>query len=227
MKVLIIEDDIIWQLKLKMILNDLPESQIDIAGSLAEAHSYLENNVPDIVLADVVLANGLVFELFNRTPLQCPVIFLTGYPENTYMQHALAIPNTAFLVKPFHPLTLIGMIQSLTQSLEDDTKTDGIHISGRWYKHKIFLPFRELIYLEADGNYVHIHTAERNHTIKRSLRSILSELDQRFIQVHKAFVVNIHYINRVELSARQIIVNKNPIQLGRNFQQELLARLDK
>ena len=46
--------------------------------------------------------------------------------------------------------------------------------------------------LEADDNYVHVHTADQAYVLRRTLRDLLQQLgEQRFVRIHKSAAVNI------------------------------------
>ena len=77
-KVLIIEDekpaaDWLKQLILKF------DSQITVLAVIDSVSGAVEwfqqNQAPDLALMDIQLADGLSFDIFERTKIQCPVIF--------------------------------------------------------------------------------------------------------------------------------------------------------
>ena len=50
--------------------------------------------------------------------------------------------------------------------------------------------------LEADDNYVHVHTADQTYLLRRTLRDLLQQLgEQRFVRIHKSSAVNISEID--------------------------------
>jgi two-component system LytT family response regulator len=50
--------------------------------------------------------------------------------------------------------------------------------------------------LEADDNYVHVHTANERYLLRRTLRDLLQQLgEQRFVRIHKSVAVNIAEID--------------------------------
>jgi two-component system, LytTR family, response regulator len=50
--------------------------------------------------------------------------------------------------------------------------------------------------LEADDNYVHVHTADQTYLLRRTLRDLLQQLgEQRFVRIHKSAAVNIAEID--------------------------------
>ncbi len=58
-----------------------------------------EHPAPDLVFADIMLSDGLSFEVFERAQLRCPVVFCTAYDE--YLVEAMAARGIAYLLKPF------------------------------------------------------------------------------------------------------------------------------
>lgn len=219
MKVLVIEDDLIWQSRLQMMLiqfkNDV---NIKLVSSLSEGKELMINWHPDLIVSDVVLPDGLSYDIFSATNRTCPIIFLTGHPNNDYLKSILNLPKTMFIVKPFHQLSLQAMIEHL---LPSTVVQEGLMIPGKFRK-KILLPYEKTVYIKADRNYVHFQTIERRYSIKRSLRTVLNELDTRFLQVHKAFVINGDFATRLDLSAQEVIVNGSPIPVGRSFRENLI-----
>lgn len=222
MNVLIIEDDLLWQSRIQMMLEKQKITSLKILSSLSEALKYLGEFSPDLVISDVVFPDGVAYDMFRNLKREYPIVFVTGYPYDDYLQNALSLEKTAFIVKPFHPLTLDGIIQMLFPKQQEEKEVKGIMVPGRFRK-KFFLACDSILYIEADSNYVHIYTSERNYIIKRSLRMLMFDLDQRFVQVHKAFVINKDYINRLDLSAQRIIVNGKAIPIGRSFKNEVIA----
>lgn len=219
MKILVIEDDLLWQSKLQMMLIQYQNDVIiKLAASLSEGKEILLSWNPDLVISDVVLPDGLSYGIFNIDNRAYPVIFLTGHPNNDYLKSILTLPKTMFIVKPFHQLSLQAMIEHL---MPPAPSQEGLMIPGKFRK-KLFLPYEKTIYIKADRNYVHFQTTERRYSIKRSLRNVIHELDARFLQVHKAFVVNGDFATRLDLSAQEVIVNGNPIPVGRSFRENLI-----
>ena len=58
------------------------------------------------------------------------------------------------------------------------------------------IPFYEIRYLEVHQNYVTIYGKEE-YKIKRTLGEFEKELDERFVRVGRAMIVNLAYITRV------------------------------
>jgi len=59
---------------------------------------FQQNPVPDLVFMDIQLADGLSFEIFEKTKVLCPVIFTTAYEE--YAIKAFKVNSVDYLLKP-------------------------------------------------------------------------------------------------------------------------------
>ena len=78
--------------------------------------------------------------------------------------------------------------------------------------------------VEADGNYVEIHTLDRRFVLRNSLREVMIQLgDDRFVQVNRHTAVNIERLVRVDCDSLE--VDDQCITLSRNYRTNLLDRL--
>lgn len=227
---LIIEHDPIWQSKIQVMLEDLPDATIEFVETYEAASLAITKTLPDLILTDVVLPDGISFKLFNTLSSTYPIIFFTEFPEDEYFKQALSFPNATFLVKPFHRFTLQGAIHCVTNKTQFLPKPEPIPLreEGIWvndkYRQKILVHFKEITYMEGEGNYVTIHTAnERQYVLKTSLRKVLYALDTQFVQIQKGFILNRNFINRIDISAGQVNVKGSILPIGRTFQKDLLA----
>ncbi len=101
--ILIIEDEAIIAMDLQAIVEEMGHGVTGIAPTHAKALALAERATPDLVLADVHLADGssgieAVSEILERFG-DTPVIFITAYPERLLTGER---PEPTFLItKPF------------------------------------------------------------------------------------------------------------------------------
>lgn len=101
MNVLLIEDEPLAVKKLSRLLSETdPTLQITgTAGSISTAVEWLENNpAPELIFMDIELSDGQSFEIFKRTRVQSPVIFVTSYDE--FALQAFKVNSVDYLLKP-------------------------------------------------------------------------------------------------------------------------------
>lgn len=105
--ILIIEDDAIIALNNAEIVREMGHHVTGTAAREQEAVDLVKQTSPDLILADIQLAEGdsgirAVQKILRST--QVPVIFVTGFPERLLTGHTL---EPAFVItKPFEPETL-------------------------------------------------------------------------------------------------------------------------
>ena len=101
MKIIIIEDE---ELAAEGLIFNLKKVQADIEvlnvlDSVKTAAAWFQQNpAPDLAFFDIQLADGLSFEIFEKTPVNCPVIFTTAYDE--YALRAFRVNSIDYLLKP-------------------------------------------------------------------------------------------------------------------------------
>lgn len=110
-RVLIIEDEPIIALHIKQIVENLGHEAIAIVRTRTEAVAKARDERPELVLADVNLADGssgidAVKDILAEQSV--PVIFITAFPERLLTGER---PEPTYLItKPFEPETVIATI---------------------------------------------------------------------------------------------------------------------
>jgi CheY-like chemotaxis protein len=109
--VMIIEDEAIIALHIRSIVEGLGHSVTGIARTRTEAVALAERTRPELVLADISLADGssgidAVKDILGA--MSVPVIFITAFPERLLTGER---PEPTYLItKPFEPETVIATI---------------------------------------------------------------------------------------------------------------------
>ena len=109
--VMIIEDEAIIALHIRSIVEGLGHNVTGVARTRTEAVALAERNRPELVLADISLADGssgidAVKDILNE--MSVPVIFITAFPERLLTGER---PEPTYLItKPFEPETVIATI---------------------------------------------------------------------------------------------------------------------
>jgi two-component system response regulator LytT len=102
MRILIIEDEPHTAQTLSEIIVQIrPDSVItQVLESIEQSVNYLvdENNLPDLIFADIQLADGLSFEIFSQIELKCPIIFCTAFDQ--YTLQAFKTNGIEYILKP-------------------------------------------------------------------------------------------------------------------------------
>ena len=231
LKVLIIDDEEPARDIMKHYLKDIDE--IEIMGEFVDGFSGLkaiQELRPDLVFLDVQMPKltGLeLLELLDQPPM---IIFSTAYDH--YAIKAFEMNAIDYLLKPYSKERLVqsvqkaltqagtgektaSQVQNLVKTLEENTEyLQRIAVKSR---HKVsVIPVNEVIYLEAEGDYVMIHTKDNKHLKEKTMKYFETHLDpERFIRVHRSSIVNADHIHRLELYDKEnyVVILKNNVSV--------------
>lgn len=255
MKILICEDELLAQNRLKKIITSLRPS-FEIIGtspSAVEGLNLLREKNPDLIFMDIELADGSVFEFLKNSRLKKPIVFTTAYDE--YALKAFKYNSIDYLLKPisvdkveraitkFENLKISFNEHSATEkeSFEDllEQKVNEIlnkRESGS-IKKRISIKnngvisladISDILWIKADGNYIHLITKEKRFLYRSTLSGFLNKLDKnKFFQVHKSIVINIEHVSHVEESEHNdykvVMKNGEILKMSRNYKSLLKA----
>jgi len=213
MKILIIEDERPAAQRLVRLLKEAePDALIlDILGSVEESVNWLmQNPAPDLIFVDIQLEDGISFEIFEKHPVQTPVIFTTAYDE--YALRAFKLNSVDYLLKPVSE-------EELTKAL---AKYKMVHTqspdSTRWEKvlSQIMPPTKERFLIRIGEKYRSVPVSEiicfylserctfaltgagKSYPLDYSLEKIEHIVDPgTFFRVNRNYIINIHAIKDV------------------------------
>ena len=88
--------------------------------------------------------------------------------------------------------------------------------------HKLY--FTEILFVEAFGDYVKVHTKEKTITTHSTFSKFIDNLPNYFLRTHKSFSINLNRMNH--LSGNQITLDIHTIPIGQTFKQNVLKALN-
>jgi two-component system response regulator AlgR len=203
MKLLIVDDEPLARMRLRMLLQDLDDpalSRIAEAGDAEEALRLLQAEPADLVLLDIAMPgrDGLkLAQALRSLPMPPAVVFVTAHAE-----HALAafeIEATDYLTKPVRRERLQAALQRVAQRRAATVSPPEpvIVVSDRG--RVLRLPVREVLYLKAEQKYVTLRTALHSHVLDDSLADLELRLGPNFLRVHRNALVAVSAVRALEL----------------------------
>jgi len=115
-KVVIIEDEQPAAKRLERMLSDISSDfeVIQCCDSIESSIKLFKTGlIPDLVMLDVQLGDGLSFEIFRQVEISCPVIFTTAYDE--YAIKAFELNSIDYLLKPIRKENLERSIEKFNK----------------------------------------------------------------------------------------------------------------
>lgn len=118
MNILIIEDEAAAASRLRRLITELaPDATVTGEADSIESAVRLFQATgadTDLVFMDIQLADGLSFEIFEKTTVRAPVIFTTAYDE--YALKAFKVNAVDYLLKPIDRMELIVALEKFRKS---------------------------------------------------------------------------------------------------------------
>lgn len=127
-KILVVEDETILALQLKMNLQKFGYAISGVEASAQDAMRHVDAHLPDMVLLDIHLKgekNGTDAGRYIWQNHKIPIIYLTSYCDNATLKMAMESEPYGYLSKPFRANDLKATLQAA------------------WYKHSYFHPTLE------------------------------------------------------------------------------------
>jgi len=248
MNILLLEDEKRTAEHLVRLVNKI-DADIQVYGPLAslkEAGEWFSNppKIIDLLFMDIMLADGISFELFEHFTIQIPVIFITAYDE--YALKAFQVNSVDYLLKPIDLSDLTQALFKFSQMKKALGNQDNLWLKsllqkpGSAYKKRFltksgdqlrYIIVNEIAYFEHDEGLVfaHLFTAERA-IIDQSLDELQEILDpSEFFRINRKMIVNlksiqkIHpYFNRrlsifLEPNQKSVIVSRERVQIFKDW----------
>lgn len=159
-----------------------------------------------------------------KDPL-CFIIFITGHQDYVNQIIGLHIEAFEYLIKPIFYSKLEECVISLDKcykkmkiDLENTREKPKLYVSLGPSMHNVDV--QEILFIEASGHKVLIHTKRQILETFRFLKDIEEELNSKtklFFRCHRSFVVNLNHVQDVDYEELKITLsNGDGCYLSRN-----------
>lgn len=228
MRCIIVDDTELAREMLKDLLSSY--DTIKLVAECADtfqAKKILNTQKIDLMLLDVEMPKISGLE-FLRSLADPPLTILITAKEN-YAVQAFEHNVVDYLVKPVDGSRFMKAINRAQELFRDrnkaisGTEKEYIFIKDKGVLTKLL--FDNILFIKALGDYVTIHTTEKQHTIHVNLRSIEERLPpEKFFRLHRSYIVAIDKVDAIEPDT--VFVQKNAIPIGEAHKSQVLARLN-
>ncbi|MGY5353791.1 LytR/AlgR family response regulator transcription factor [Wenyingzhuangia sp. IMCC45467] len=214
---------------------------LDLKGKFSnaiEALEFLSTHPVDVLFLDIQMPDVTGIELSKMIPPNTRVIFTTAFDE--YALEGFKVKAIDYLLKPFDYAEFLAaaskakewfnLIEKKTVQKNITTtekeQSEFLFVKSEYKQLKINL--NDVLYFESMKDYIKIWVKTESKPILTlmSLKSLEEKLSEnKFMRVHRSFIVNLNNIEVVERS--QIIINKQRITVSEQYKNKFLAFIDK
>ncbi len=213
-KTIIIDDEPLARDMVKEYLKAYPFiSVVDECGDGFQGVKAIAEHQPDLIFLDVQMPKINGFEMLELLNTQPGVIFTTAFDE--YAIKAFEAHAIDYLLKPFSRERFDKAVQKWKQhhsttipnrglkELEEEptslTPEQHSRVVVKTGNNIRIIPMSEILYLQADDDYVKIHTKEGSYLKKKTISYFEKVMDQnQFVRVHRSYMVQVGQVTRIE-----------------------------
>lgn len=207
-KILIIDDEQSGRKALQLLLEKYfwPYTEkINIAKSFDDAKSKIGETEYDLIFLDINLKGYSGFDLLQFLSPASTLVFVTAYSE--YTIQALRAKAFDYLIKPLNPVELRQCLDRILQERQQLQKVQKLVIRNRGLSKFIYLS--SILYIEGDGPYATIFCTDEPIKVSKTLKSILPELGDGFVRIHKSYIVNRDFVKGFKHDKVFLVNNKS------------------
>ncbi|RYU96635.1 LytR/AlgR family response regulator transcription factor [Emticicia agri] len=247
-KVLIADDELIAGEILQKQLQDYPQvNVIAVCKNGKEALTAIEKHQPDLVFLDIQMPelNGIDLAKSLNVEKLPVIIFVTAF--DNYALQAFEANAIDYLLKPFDKERFDKTFQKAMKQLQLTNKED---LSNVFDKYSQFfqqfsqpsypeivtvkdggriqlLKTADLMYIEAEGNYISLQTEKSKHLLYETLSSFEQKLNPKtFVRIHRSTIVNINFIKEIQSHFNGdysvLLKNTKVLRMSRNYKENLI-----
>lgn len=196
---------------------------IPYANAKAFLFDYEEQKDFDILLLDVEMPEISGIELaktVRRENQSVQIIFITGYYE--YFSDGFDVSALHYLIKPVDADKLFLVLDRAVKHLAERERAILISTAEGEFK----VPLSNILYLEAQKVYVVVHTVTGDYRMRIALTKFTEQLDGTFFKVHRSYVVNLKYIEKITRTEISV-ANGDVVPISRGMYDAVHAALIK
>ena len=244
-RALVIDDEPLARAMIREMLADDPD--VDIVGECSngrEAIEAVEALRPDLLFLDIQMPDLGGFEVLEAIPDdRAPyIVFVTAFDQ--FAVRAFEIHALDYLLKPFdrerfeaawqRAKSVIGSdrferrdqrILALLESLKAEQRYLErlvVKVGGRVF----FLDVNEIDCIQAEGNYVRVHSGPKSYLLRATISGLEAQLDPRvFLRIHRSAIVKLDRIKELQPwfhgEYHVILHTGQKLTLSRNYRANL------
>jgi DNA-binding LytR/AlgR family response regulator len=223
LKCIIIDDEPLAQDVIKNYVEKTPFLVLQQTFENAwQLQSYLLQHTVDLLFLDIQMP-GLDGLTFMKSVVNPPaVIFTTAYRD--YAVEAFEIAAVDYLLKPISYDRFLKAVNKVSSNMptinsgEADALQSIYTLIDRQMKR---LLLDEILYLEAQGDYVKIYLLNEKAVLtKKTLREFITDLPaSSFLQIHRSFVINKKHMTAY--TTDRIQIQETWLKVSRSFKGKL------
>lgn len=226
LKVLVVDDERPALDELSYLLERDPRiGEVLSCDSATETLRVLQEIEVDAVFLDVQMPGLTGLELaqvlarFREPP---PIVFVTAHDQHAV--EAFELQAVDYVLKPVRADRLAEAVRRVVDGTADRGPAADLQVPVELGGVTRFVARSTIGYVEAQGDYARLHTADGSHLV----RTPLSQLEEEwapagFVRIHRSLLVSLAHVGEVRMDAGRctVVVDGAELQVSRRHTRQL------
>ncbi len=222
----VVDDSSIQRMIIAKLVNN--HQNLHLIGDFSnviEAKSCMSVHNVDLIFLDIEMPVISGFDFIDGLKVKPQIIFITSKAE--YAMKAFDYDATDYLQKP---IAIDRFNASVKRAIDfhllknDPKEDDGDHIFIKSNLKKLKIFTSKIKWIEAFGDYVRVVTEDDSNLVLSTMKAFEGDLPRdKFIRVHKSYIINIDKVDRFNSKYAEIGPTKIP--LSRHKKEDLVKAL--
>lgn len=229
MKCLIVDDNKMARMAMKQLASRVKDLElVQECADAMEAYNVINNERIDLLLLDIEMPGMTGLELIKNLGNKKPLIIFTTAKKD-YAVEAFELNVVDYLIKPVSTARFLQSIERANEAMASDKhevkvgEQEFVFIKDNGVLKRINVD--DILFLEAMGDYVKVHTSQKFHVLHATLKSIEEKLPaSKFIRVHRSYIVSINKIDFIQEGV--ISIGKGTVPVADTYRSTLNKRLN-
>ena len=214
-RTIIIEDEKPAARKLERLLGLFTDLEIvAMIHSVEEGIDFFQNNPhPDLIFSDIVLGDGLSFDIFEKVPTKSFIIYTTAF--DNYTLKAFKLNSIDYLLKPITEEDLRTAIEKYKSFVPREQSYNNLNFKELIQKEKPklsrivvkigynlkIIQMDEVSCFYSENKMVYAQTPERAYPTDFTLDELQEVLEaERFFRVNRQYIIHLNSIKNIHTS---------------------------
>ena len=246
---MIVDDEPLARTGIRSLLKE--DAEVEIVGECGDGQEAVEAITalhPDLIFLDIQMPELDGFEVLEALdPDTIPlVVFVTAYDQ--YALRAFQVHALDYLLKPFDKerfLEALVRVKGLLREkngmqvtrriveMLDSGKAERGHVGRIMIRaggRITFVRVEEVDWVEAQGDYICLHSAGKKHLVREKISDMEAQLSpEQFVRIHRSTIVNIARIKEMQPlfhGEYTVVLHDNTrLTLSRSFRDRVFEQL--
>ena len=213
----------------------LEVQSLELAGectSASEAFNFLQTQSVDLVFLDVEMPGMTGLDLIRT--LKDPPLFILVTSKPEYALEGFDLRVADYILKPVTFPRFLAAVQHSSELFDlrktpaaygPESTVDPRFLFARVNNQLVRIDYDNILFVQALGDYVTIHTPGKKYTVHLTLKAIEERLPPaRFARVHRSNIVAVDKVSSLEENS--ILIGKEMIPLSESHRAAFLKKMN-